>query len=219
LPLLDEVAPHAEAVGAVNTVVVRAADGGRILRGENTDINGFLTPLAPYVEDLRARPVLMFGCGGSARAVAYGILNVVRPPLMWIVGRDPAKCEAMLAEILASVPAAPEVRVIPFSEARTAVVESGLIVNCTPLGMHPNVDETPWESADDFNAGHVVYDLVYNPLETRLLRDAASRGARCINGLEMLIQQASASYRLWTGRQMPLEPVREVLSTGSAGTL
>jgi shikimate dehydrogenase len=122
----------------------------------------------------------------------------------------------MLDEILASVPGAPEVRVISLTEAREAVRESGLVVNCTPLGMHPHEHASPWEMADDFNAGHVVYDLVYNPLETRLLREAASRGARCINGLEMLIQQASASYRLWTGRQMPLEPVREALMKVSA---
>lgn len=211
LSLLDEVSPQAAAVGAANTIVFRGGDDGKSMRGDNTDISGFLAPLAAYVEDLRTRPVLVFGSGGGARAVVYGIATVVRPPSLCLAVRAPERGEHLLAEVVPAESGMPSLRVVRIDDSGPYVAESGLVVNCTPLGMHPHENSSPWEKADDFHPGHVVYDLIYNPPETKLLRIASMRGATCINGLEMLIQQAAASYRQWTGRQMLVEPVREAL--------
>jgi len=91
--------------------------------------------------------------------------------------------------------------------------QADLIVNTTPAGMHPHVDESPWPTPNDFREGQLVYDLIYNPRETRFLRDARLAGARTIGGLEMLIQQAALSYKLWTARTMDLEAVRASLKS------
>ncbi len=212
LPLLDEISPQALAVGAVNTISIRGSGSERRLHGDNTDIAGFLTPLTPYVEEVRRSPALVFGCGGAARAVVYGIAHVLRPPALYVAARKPEAAEEMMSEILQSEATPIEYQVVSMADAAPLLSQSALIVNCTPLGMHPNEDSSPWDSTDEFRPGQVVYDLVYNPLETKLLRLAASRGATVIGGLEMLIQQASASYRQWTGRQMPVDAVRDVLA-------
>ena len=211
LSLVDEVSPQAQAVGAANTIAFRSAEGTRILHAENTDVHGFLTPLAPYVEDVRKRPVIIFGSGGAARAIVYGIATVVRPPSLVIVARSVERAHRLREEVIPDVSGMPDVQVVSPENAGPYLHESGLMVNCTPLGMSPHENSSPWEDESYFRDDQVVYDLVYNPLETRFLRTAASRGARCINGLEMLIQQASASYRLWTGRQMPVDAVRTAL--------
>jgi shikimate dehydrogenase len=89
---------------------------------------------------------------------------------------------------------------------------SRLVVNATPVGMHPDTADTPWSTASDFSAGQIVYDLVYNPRLTRFLRDADERGASVIGGLDMLIGQAADAFRQWTGHDLPSELVRQQLS-------
>lgn len=210
--LMDELSPRARAVGAVNTVVCRPAeDGGRPrLYGDNTDVPGFLAPLAPHAEALTGAEVLIFGAGGAARAVVYALLSTYRPARLTIAARRPEQAAALAAD-LAAYDAAGALAAISLDEADAAVRASRLLVNTTPLGMHPRVDGTPWARADDFQAGQIVYDLVYNPEETRLLREAAGRGATPIGGLDMLVEQAAASYVQWTGQPMPTEVVRRRL--------
>ena len=98
-----------------------------------------------------------------------------------------------------------------FASAAAFVRNSQLIVNSTPVGMHPNTRETPWEQREDFSSGQLVYDLVYRPNRTRLLEDAESRGATVIGGLNMLVEQAAAAYRQWTDRDLPTEAVYSTL--------
>ena len=98
------------------------------------------------------------------------------------------------------------------------VRQSALVVNATPAGMAPRAEETPWPHAADFHAGQLVYDLVYAPEETRLLREAAGRGAATLGGLPMLVAQAAAAFRLWTGRDMPLDAVWASLRAGEGDT-
>uniref|UniRef100_UPI000AC5BCFC shikimate dehydrogenase family protein n=1 Tax=Rhodothermus marinus TaxID=29549 RepID=UPI000AC5BCFC len=95
--------------------------------------------------------------------------------------------------------------------AAPAVRSARLIVNATPVGMHPHVEASPWPHAEDFGPEQIIYDLVYNPVRTRLLRQAATRGATTIDGLTMLIGQAAAAYRQWTGRELPREAVQAAL--------
>jgi shikimate dehydrogenase len=207
-PLLDDVSARAQAVGAVNTIV-REDD---TLRGDNTDVAGFLAPLGEEAGDaIAGAPMLVFGAGGAARAVAYGLLDRYEPERLTLVARRPEQAEALAAD-LDGYDARDALRVSTFDDAAPAVRDSRLLVNATPLGMAPDrTDQTPWPDAADLGPAHVAYDLVYNPEETRFLRDAAAQGATTIGGLDMLVEQAAASYRQWTEREMPRDAVYEAL--------
>jgi len=208
LPFLDEVTDRARAVGAVNTIV---RDDDR-LHGDNTDIAGFLRPLEEREGDaLEGAPMLAFGAGGAARAVIYGLLSHYRPERLTIVARRPEQAEGLAADLADHDPDG-ALRVSSFEEAALAVRTSRLVVNATPLGMAPDRrGQTPWPNPVDFRADHVVYDLVYTPEETRLLREAAAKGATPIGGLDMLVEQAATAYRQWTARDMPRAAVFDAL--------
>ena len=213
LPLLDEVTDRAAAIGAVNTIVSAASDDHPTrLQGDNTDVTGFLAPLEKRVGDaLGGASMLVFGAGGAARAVVYGLLDRYRPERLTIVARRPPQAEALAADLAEHDPN-DALRTCTFADASAAVRASRLLVNATPLGMSPDrMDETPWPEADDIGADHHVYDLVYAPEETRFLQDAAAQGAATIGGLEMLVEQAAAAYRQWTQRDLPRDVVYEAL--------
>lgn len=213
-PLLDAVTPRAEAVGAVNTIVrEEQPDGTARLQGDNTDVAGFLAPLQPHANRLDGTEALVFGAGGAARAVVYALLTTVAPSRLTLAVRSPEKAEPLVLDMMPHGPDT-ELDVVRLDAAGDRLRASPLVVNATPLGMHPNEDRTPWPDAHDFSAGHLVYDLVYNPRTTRLLRDAASHGATTIGGLDMLIGQAAAAYEQWTGHQMPENAVRAALHDG-----
>ena len=207
-PLLDEVSERAAAVGAVNTIVRE----GDTLRGDNTDVEGFLAPLVDRTGDvLDGASMVVFGAGGAARAVVYGLLDHYRPERLTLVARRPEQAEALAADLDGYDPA-DALRVTTFDDAAPTVRDSRLLVNATPLGMAPDhADRTPWPDADDFHDEQLAYDLVYTPEETRFLRDAGGQGATPIGGLDMLVGQAAAAYRQWTGRDMPTDTVRDAL--------
>jgi len=207
LPLLDDLTPTAKAVGAVNTLVTYDRDAETLgLRGDNTDVSGFLDPLAAHRPALEGANATVLGAGGAARAAVFGLLD--RTPLhrLTIAARRPEQAERLAASF-ADVATATTVAATDLTDAPVAA--SRVVVNATPVGMHPDVDRTPWTEAGDFSADQIVYDLVYNPRETRLLREAAARGATPIGGLDMLIGQAAAAYEQWTGRTMPTKTVRD----------
>ncbi len=208
LPLLDEVTDRARAVGAVNTIV---RDGDH-LHGDNTDIEGFLRPLDEHGGDaLDGAPMLVFGAGGAARAVVYGLLAHYHPERLTIVARRPAQAEGLATDLARHDPT-DALRVSSFEEAALSIRTSRLVVNATPLGMAPERrGQTPWPNPVDFSTEHVVYDLVYTPEDTRLLREAAAEGATPIGGLDMLVEQAAAAYRQWTNRDMPRTAVYDAL--------
>jgi shikimate dehydrogenase len=209
LPLLDDLTPRARAVGAVNTIA-RTGDDAQTLRGDNTDVPGFLDPLEALHDRLQGAPMLILGSGGAARAVAYALLTTFAPEALTLAARSPDKAEQLAAD-LSPHDSGEALRVVPLSAAGPSIRASRLVVNATPVGMHPNPDDTPWPAADDFSAEHIVYDLVYNPRETRLLREAAARGATPIGGLAMLIGQAAAAFEQWTGQPLPTDRVRDAL--------
>lgn len=207
LPLLDVLSPEAEAIGAVNTIVCRREGGAILLYGDNTDVAGFLAPLDAFADTVRATPMLVFGAGGAARAVVYALLTTFAPARLTLAARTPARAER-LARDLGGYDRSGALRVVPEAEAAPAVRESRLIVNATPLGMSPREATTPWPAVADFSDGQLVYDLVYEPAPTRLLREAAARGAQTLDGRAMLLHQAAAAFRQWTGRPMPLDAAR-----------
>jgi shikimate dehydrogenase len=214
--LVDDLSPQARAVGAVNTIVCRGLDDDApvSLYGDNTDVQGFLEPLAPHRDGLEGGRLVIFGAGGAARAVAYALLTACRPERLTLVARTTGKAERLAADLSPYDPTG-ALQVMPVAEARAAVRAGRLLVNATPLGMHPDEHATPWPTLGDFGPEQVVYDLVYNPERTRLLVEAGSHGAGCIGGLAMLIGQADAAYRQWTGRPMPVEAVRDALRARS----
>ena len=213
---VDSLTAEAAAIGAVNTLVFRTQDGERRIVGDNTDVTGFLAPLRPHRAALQGREFVILGAGGAARAVSFGALTSLGPSRITIVSRRREQ-GATLVEDLEAHAEGTRMSVLPFSSAAETVAEASLVVNVTPLGMYPDVQETPWPDTDCFHRGQVVYDLVYNPVRTRLLEEASARGSITINGIEMLIGQAAAAHTTWTGTRMPVDEVREVLLKAVGG--
>jgi shikimate dehydrogenase len=208
LPHVDRLTDRAEAIGALNTLFW---DEGGALTGDNTDAAGFLAPLEEHAGALEGRHALIFGAGGAARAATYALLTSgFAPARLTLAARTPRRAER-LADDLAPVGKNSALAVVPEAEAGEAVRSARLLVNATPQGMAPETGATPWPETADFRAGQVAYDLVYTPRETRFLREAAAQGATPVGGLEMLVGQAAASYRRWTGRDMPTAAVRQAL--------
>jgi 3-dehydroquinate dehydratase/shikimate dehydrogenase len=186
---VDEIDAVAGRIGAINTI--RVIDGRWI--GGNTDVEGFLQPLVERF-DPKGLKASILGSGGAARAVAVALSSSgcrVR-----VHARNRAHAEEMGAITSAEVGSYPP--------------EPGswdLLVNCTPVGMYPRADETPIDAAN--LTGRYVYDLVYNPTGTRLLRDAARAGCQTIGGLEMLVAQAQGQFHWWTGVRPPAAIMRQ----------
>ena len=206
-PHLDALTERAAAIGAVNTLFWD--EEGR-LAGDNTDAAGFLAPLDVHAEILNGCEVLIFGAGGAARAAGYALLTEYAPARLTLAARTPSKAER-LADDLSPYDENDALAVVPFGEAGADVRSARLLVNATPLGMHPDTDGTPWAQGADFSEGQIAYDLVYAPPKTRFLREASQHGATPVGGLDMLVGQAAASYRRWTGRDLPTDAVRRAL--------
>jgi len=186
---VDEIDAVAGRIGAINTI--RVIDGRWI--GGNTDVEGFLRPLVERFE-LKGLNASILGSGGAARAVAVALSSSgcrVR-----VHGRNRGHAEEMGAITSAEVG--------PYPPERGSW---DLLVNCTPVGMYPRADETPIDAAD--LTGRYVYDLVYNPTGTRLLRDAARAGCETIGGLEMLVAQAQEQFHWWTSVRPPAGIMRQ----------
>jgi shikimate dehydrogenase len=184
---LDRVSEHARAIGAVNTLV---RDGEKLL-GDNTDWIGFLDDLRRHgLDRLAGTRALVLGAGGSARAICYALVRAGAETR--IVNRDPTRAEALSA----SLPGVRALRTLDQAEA----LATDLIVNCTSAGMEPFQTTTPWPETISFPRDATVYDLVYKPAITRLMREAACAGLRVIGGIGMLAEQGAEAFSLWTGR-------------------
>ena len=203
IPSLDEVDDWASAAGAVNTIVNR---DGR-LTGHNTDGIGFLRALREGADfDPRGRDVLVLGAGGSARGVVYALARAGIAQL-FIANRTLERAER-LVDIAIDSGVAAEAMVL--SDAPGATREVSLIVNCTSMGMVHGPDENGSPlSAADIPSTVLVNDLVYNPLETPLLREAARAGAATLGGIQMLVYQGAASFEMWTGHDAPVAVMLE----------
>ncbi|MDI7261563.1 MAG: shikimate dehydrogenase [Thermodesulfobacteriota bacterium] len=191
VPFLDEVEGMAEKIKAVNTIVNK---GGRLI-GYNTDWCGALEAMEEKV-DLKGKRAIILGAGGSARAIAYGL--ILRGCQVIIVSRCKEKAIELAKEmgcLYGAQPNDPEVDVI---------------INCTPVGMYPLDDQTllPREA---LRREMTVMDVVYQPLRTRFLREAEERGCRTIDGLEMLAHQGAAQLEIWTGMKPEIMEIKEDL--------
>lgn len=203
MPHLDRLSAAAQAIGAVNTLRVEP-DGA--LFGDNTDAPGFVADLRDHGVDPTGKRVIVLGAGGSARAIVYGLADAGCSEIV-IFNRTQAKATSLAAQMQALFP---RCVVTTHSLDRLAPVakHSDLVINTTALGMTPNVETTPWPEELPFRPQQVVYDLVYNPRQTRLLQQAARDGAQAIGGIGMLIWQGAIAFAIWTGQQPPVDVMR-----------
>jgi shikimate dehydrogenase len=206
LPLLDDVDPLASRVGAVNTIV---HDHGR-LHGHNTDVRGFQEALRLVVPgSARGLRSLVLGAGGAARAVLAALADD-HAGHVWLANRTRSRALALCDAVRTW--GALECDAVGFDQAQEVAPDADLIVNATSLGVSDSVKEFPLD-VDILHSGQVVIDLVYGTGTTALVRAARDRGAVAIDGREMLVQQAAGSYALWTGRQAPIDVMRESINS------
>ena len=192
---LDYLDSSAEKAGAVNTVVIREGE----LVGYNTDVNG-VREVLKRTGGIEGERALIIGAGGAARAVGVALIECGFRDIL-IANRTPERGRE-LAERLRELGA--NSGYIEFRKLESYIGETRLIVNTTPIGMWPNIDESPVRE-EKINEKMVVLDLVYNPAETRLLKEARLRGAVTLSGLEVLVEQGAAAFKLWTGVEAPRE--------------
>ncbi len=205
MPFLQEISPLAQAVGAVNTV---SRHGDRWV-GTNTDVQGFVSPLAALNQTWRNTEACILGNGGSARAVIAGC-HQIQCAAIHVVGRDLLKLKA-LQESLLQTELQISIQIHEWSALDALLPQVGLVVNTTPIGMYPNVDASPLgEEAMDLLPSHaIIYDLIYTPRPTQLLAIAHQKHFQTIDGLEMLIQQGAAAFELWTGDKPSIDVMRQ----------
>jgi shikimate dehydrogenase len=208
LPWLDCVTPEAQLIGAVNTIV---NDDG-VLTGHNTDGPGFIRALEEANEvGLRERNVLVVGTGGAARAVAvslalHGVGRIV------VAGRTLHKAQ-LITDVISTKICDRCASVIDINSPLFAreINNADIIVNTTPLGMFPHHDIPPFIDLSHCNQGALICDLVYNPMETSLLKRARQLGLGTISGIGMLIWQGALAFELWTGQKPPIELMRHTV--------
>ncbi|HAL56560.1 MAG TPA: shikimate dehydrogenase [Bacteroidetes bacterium] len=207
LALAEEVTEEARAIGAVNTVLFR---DGKVF-GFNTDAFGISKSLEEFRGELAARNMLVLGAGGSARAVVYTLLNDFSPNELIVASRTVKRADELASRFVPSE--ASKIRTLDLQDPAFADTFKSctLIVNCTPVGMSPNVEASPLGDPALIHSKQIVMDLIYTPLKTTLLAAADKVGARTISGVEMLLQQGARSFEIWTERQMPVDQIRPVL--------
>lgn len=192
MPFLDEIDEAARLIGAVNTIVI--GDDGR-LWGTNTDWVGFAADLAGVGISAENRQTIILGAGGSARAITYAMIQQ-NADIHLFARRLPQAQE--LAQSFTKSTGYANITPHLLTELPNLPTEKPLIINTTPLGMTPHVDDSAWPENLPFPSDSTVYDLVYNPTKTTLMRQAQAQGIQAINGLGMLLQQGAEAFRLWT---------------------
>jgi len=209
---LDRVTPSALRIGAVNTIV---KEGGRLM-GYNTDGTGALRGIIEAHGDIAGSRVVMVGAGGAARAVGYHLSTNVKE--LTIANRTPENAETLARTLSANPECRAKVKSIPLDEdaLRASIKEADVLVNGTPLGMHPETGSSPVEK-DLLHPGLLVFDLVYNPVKTRLLRDAEEAGASILPGVNMLVYQGVEAFKMWTGVDPPVETMRAAVLKALGG--
>ena len=220
IPHLHHIEAAAYAIGAVNTIKIESPIANRqspisglqspVLSGFNTDHSGFLADLQQQNIAVNGRDCLVLGAGGSARAVVYALAHAggrVR-----VYARRLAQAQELAADLKRHLPHS-DLKAAAWDEVQeTMTLAAPLIVNTTPVGMHPDEDASPWPEHLSFPPNSHVYDLIYHPQETRLMQQARNAGCRAGNGLGMLLQQGALAFEIWTGLRPPFDVMAAALS-------
>ncbi len=202
IPFLDKLDRFAERIGAVNTVV---NDDG-VLTGCNTDASGFLQALLERGIEPTEKKVVILGAGGASRAISFILAE--RGSNLVILNRTLNKARELADRISQIFQRETEALKLDRENLARALSKADILVNTTSVGMYPDIDETPF-TADLLSSGMVVFDIVYNPVKTRLLAEAEAAGAKTISGLDMFIWQGALVFEKWTGLKAPVELMRE----------
>lgn len=196
--------PLAERIGAVNTIVF--GETGEIL-GYNTDGLGAKQALEEAAVEIKGSKIVVAGAGGAARAIAFQL--AADGAEITIINRTEEKAIALARDISATaLPGKVEGRGL--CELKDMLQGANVLINTTTLGMHPNTD-TAIATVEELHSGLTVFDIVYNPLETRLLREAKASGAKTISGVSMLVYQGAEAFKLWTGIEPPVELMKKTV--------
>ena len=203
LGFLDNLTPVAREIGAVNTIYLHQNQ----LVGENTDASGFMADLKRVINDTqwldkkKPNSVLILGAGGSARAIVYGLSRAGWQ--VTIAARRLEQAHSLASELSRAdlFPLYP----IPLTAAALSKQMPDLIVNTTPVGMSPNIEASPWPVELPLPSHASLYDLVYNPPLTKLVRRAQEAGLKATTGLGMLVEQAALAFERWTGFHVSIE--------------
>lgn len=179
----------AQMIGAVNTIDFRTNTG------TNTDVSGFLDDLVAHGVPIKGERVIVLGAGGAARAVVYGLAQ--SGAQVAVVNRSEARALELSHTLL--------VPMTLMSQEQAYEWQPSLIVNCTSVGMHPEVCANPWRGVTPIPRGITVYDTIYRPAKTALMQQAETNGGRAIHGVGMLVRQGAAAFTIWTGIEPPIE--------------
>ncbi|MDP1677071.1 MAG: shikimate dehydrogenase [Bacteroidota bacterium] len=205
--LVDEVSEEAKIINAVNTIV---NNNGRLI-GYNTDAHGIYISLAYYAEEIKNNHVVIFGAGGAARAAVYAVAKFFAPKRIMIVNRTLENASAIAKEF------GPKFKLTKFfatNDHEVTIREinvAALLINTTSVGMKPLININPLPQDAVIQKDQIVLDIVYNPIETTLLKFAHHAGARTVSGIEMLLGQGAKAFELFTHHDFPMHTAREVV--------
>ena len=205
---LDRISEEALAVGAVNTIAFKDGE----LVGYNTDVYGLATAL-DLTAGLAVLPehCVVLGAGGVARATVYALATQNEVRRVSILNRTVARAEALARDMERITGKAIDAGNLTKDTQTRRFADAGLVVNGTSLGMYPNVEQSPLADADAIHSQLVLYDTVFNPLETRLMRQFRAAGAPAFGGLDMLVHQGARSFAIWTGIEPPMDVMKQAV--------
>ncbi len=203
---VDEVDPVDSSIGSINTVI---KEGG-ILKGFGTDGPGACRAVTDAGFDMKGKNILMLGAGGAARAIAFTIASNYFPGTLTLLDLNEITAKNLANDIARHCSFVPQGRHMNSTGLAQSMEDADLVINCTPVGMHPNIENTPVPGGL-LRKGQTVFDIVYNPLMTRLLKDAQKNGLNIISGADMFINQAVLQFKAFTGIDAPVEVMRKVV--------
>ena len=208
LQYLDHLSLEVKYTGAVNTI----ANYDGKLTGYNTDIKGFTKAIELYADFFIGKPAFVIGAGGAAAAAIYSLVVEYKVKKIFMTNRTLRNASLMVLNFLEHFKDVKFV-IYPFDDSHiaNALAGSGIVINTTSIGMYPNVNEVADLPFSSLNPDSFVFDMVYNPVKTKLLEEAEKAGCMISNGLYMLLYQAAESFKIWTGMEMPVEEVKKLL--------
>ncbi|MEA5594707.1 shikimate dehydrogenase [Rivularia sp. UHCC 0363] len=207
IPLLSQIDPIAQAVGAVNTVF---RENDRWI-GTNTDVEGFIAPLQLLERDWSQVVAVVLGNGGAARAVVAGCTQLGCASVH-VVGRNLPKLQEFRDNWQDS-PLKVNLQVHQWDSLPKIIQQANLLINTTPIGMHPHIENSPLDAQlfAHLPKDTIIYDLIYTPSPTKFLQYAQAQGVTAIDGLEMLVQQGAAALKIWLQQDVPVDVMRQTL--------
>ncbi|RZB33663.1 MAG: shikimate dehydrogenase [Desulfobacteraceae bacterium Eth-SRB2] len=203
---VDDIAEADRSIGSINTIIHEKDK----LVGLGTDGPGALKTLVDAGIEINGKNILMLGSGGAARAIAFTLALNTKPGELSILDINERMLQQLTTDLKAGTDASIKSQLLTQNSLAEAMDTADIILHCTPVGMHPNTDASLIPS-DLFRSGQVVFDIVYTPLETKLLAHAKSRGLTIICGVEMFINQAVLQFEQFTGVNAPVEVMRRVV--------